>query len=100
MLCLRWYNFKLQSLSLSLVLYLFAQSQNTVLKLAKETGNVELFEVKEDLALDLQICDQLTYANAFVYFQPGDGKYKIKEPQEMVRGAMKKITEALELANE
>jgi hypothetical protein len=77
-----------------------AQSQNTVLKLAKETGNVELFEVKEDLALDLQICDQLTYANAFVYFQPGDGKFKIKEPQEMARAAMAKITQALDMANE
>jgi hypothetical protein len=68
--------------------------------LAKDTGNVELFEVKEDLAYDLQMCDQLTYDNAFVYFQPGDGKFKIKEPQELVRQAMAKIEEALEMANE
>jgi hypothetical protein len=72
-----------------------------VLKLAKETGNVELFEVKDDLAYDLQICDQLTYDNAFVYFQPGDGKFKIKEPIELARQAMAKIEEALEMvANE
>lgn len=44
------------------------------MKLAKETGNVELFEKKDDLALSLQMCDQLTYDNAFVYFQPGNGK--------------------------
>jgi hypothetical protein len=68
--------------------------------LAKETGNVELFEVHEDLAYDLQMCDQLTYDNAFVYFQPGNGKFKIKEPQELARQAMAKIEEALEMANQ
>jgi hypothetical protein len=46
------------------------------------------------------MCDQLTYANAFVYFQPGSGKFKIKEPQELARQAMAKIEEALEMANE
>jgi len=62
-----------------------------VLQLAKETGNVELFELKDDLALSLQMCDQYTYNNAFVYFQPGNGKYSIKEPQQLARTAVKQI---------
>jgi len=46
------------------------------------------------------MCDQLTYDNAFVYFQPGNGKYKIKEPQELARAAMSQIQQVIELANE
>lgn len=41
-------------------LWNLGNSQNTVLKLAKETGNVDLFELKDDLAYNLQMCDQLT----------------------------------------
>ena len=47
------------------------QSQNTLVQLAKETGDFELLELKDELAISLQMCDQLTYDNAFVYFQPG-----------------------------
>lgn len=75
------------------------QSQNIVLQLAKETGNIDLFELKEELAYNLQICDQLTYDNAFVYFQPGNGKFKIKEPQQLAAMAMKQIQEVIDLAN-
>lgn len=73
------------------------QSQNTVLVLAKETGNIDLFELKEDLAYNLQICDQLTYDNAFVYYQPGNGKFKIKEPQQLSVMAMKQIQQIIDL---
>jgi hypothetical protein len=76
------------------------QSQNIVLQLAKETGNVDLFEIKEDLAYNLQMCDQLTYNNAFVYYQPGNGKFKIKEPQQLATMAMQQIQHAIDLANE
>jgi hypothetical protein len=38
--------------------------------LAKETGNWELFEVKEDLALDLQICEQLPYITPLFISNP------------------------------
>lgn len=79
-------------------LWNLGDSQNTVLQLAKETGNVDLFEVKEDLAYNLQMCDQLTYDNAFVYFQPGNGKYKIKEPQELSRKAMAEIQQIMDMA--
>jgi hypothetical protein len=77
-------------------LWNLGDSQNIVLKLAKESGNVELFELKDDLALNLQTCDQLTYANAFVYTQPGNGKINIKEPQDIVKRAMKQIQQAIE----
>jgi hypothetical protein len=41
-------------------LWNLGDSQNTILKLAKETGDVDLFELKDDLAYNLQMCDQLT----------------------------------------
>mmetsp|Transcript_23566 Transcript_23566/g.55835 ORF Transcript_23566/g.55835 Transcript_23566/m.55835 type:complete len:221 (-) Transcript_23566:51-713(-) len=41
-------------------LWNLGDSQNTVLKLAKESGDVDLFELKDELALSLQMCDQLT----------------------------------------
>jgi hypothetical protein len=76
------------------------KSQNTVLVLAKESGNIDLFELKEELAYNLQICDQLTYDNAFVYYQPGNGKFKIKEPQQLAMIAIKQIQQVIDLASE
>ena len=55
---------------------------------------------KDDLAYDLQLCDQLTYDNSFVYFQPGAGKLNIKEPQELSKKAMKQIQQAIDLIKE
>ncbi|MGK3736486.1 MAG: hypothetical protein ACI90V_003328 [Bacillariaceae sp.] len=72
-------------------LWNLGESQNPVMKLAKETGNVELFEVKDELAYNLQMTDELTYNNVFVYFQPGNGKIKIKEPQDAVNMALKQL---------
>jgi hypothetical protein len=77
-------------------LWNLGDSQNTLLKLAKETDNVEFFELKEDLAYNLQMCDQLTYDNVFVYYQPGNGKVKVKEPQDTARKAMALIQQAIE----
>lgn len=37
------------------------QSQNILLQLARETDNIDLLELKDDLAYNLQLCDQLTY---------------------------------------
>jgi hypothetical protein len=68
------------------------------LRLAKETGNVDLFELKDDVAYGLQMCDQLSYDNAFVYFQPGSGKINIREPQQLARNAMHQIQQAIDLA--
>jgi hypothetical protein len=77
-------------------LWNLGDSQNTLLKLAKESDNVELFELKEDVAYNLQMCDQLTYDNVFVYFQPGNGKIKVKEPQDTARKAMALIQQAID----
>jgi hypothetical protein len=52
-------------------LWNLGDSKNTLNKLARETGEVELLELKDELSISLQMCDQLTYDNAFVYFQPG-----------------------------
>jgi len=67
--------------------------------LAKETGEFELLELKDELAISLQMCDQLTYDNAFVYFQPGNGKVKIKEPKDLANKAMSQIQSAIEMSN-
>jgi len=80
-------------------LWNLGDSQNTLLKLAKITGDFELIELKDELGISLQICDQLTYDNAFVYFQPGNGKVKIKEPTDLAIKAMAQIDQAIALAS-
>lgn len=79
-------------------LWNLGDSQNLVLALAKQTDNVELIEMKDELALNLQMCDQLTYDNAFVYFQPGNGKVKINEPKSLAKTAAKQIQEILDMS--
>jgi hypothetical protein len=76
-------------------LWNLGDSQNTVLQLAKETGNVEFFELKDEVAINLQTCDQLTYNNVFVYFQPGNGKISIKEPTDAANKALSLIKDIL-----
>lgn len=78
-------------------LWNLGESQNTLMKLAKETDEFELIELKDELAISLQMCDQYTYDNAFVYFQPGNGKVKLKEPTDMAIKAMKQIQEAIDI---
>lgn len=80
-------------------LWNLGESQNTLVKLAKETGEFDLLELKDELAISLQMCDQLTYDNAFVYFQPGNGKYKIKEPIDLAVKAMGQIQDAIDIAS-
>lgn len=77
-------------------LWNLGDSQNPVSKLAKETGNVEWFEIKDDLAYNLQMCDQLTYDNVFVYFQPGSGKLDLKGPNQAAEKAISQIQQILD----
>ena len=70
------------------------------MQLAKETGNFDLIEIKDDLAGSLQMCDQFTYDNVFIYFQPGNGKVKVKEPKDLAIRAMKQLDEAITMASE
>jgi len=78
-------------------LWNLGDSKNTLVRLAKETGDFELLEMKDELAISLQMCDQYAYDNVFVYFQPGDGKFKVKEPTEMAERAMKQLEEAIKV---
>mmetsp|Transcript_14355 Transcript_14355/g.21080 ORF Transcript_14355/g.21080 Transcript_14355/m.21080 type:complete len:183 (-) Transcript_14355:1103-1651(-) len=78
-------------------LWNLGESKNTLVRLAKETGDFEILELKDELAISLQMCDQLTYDNAFVYYQPGDGKVKIKEPVQLAEKAIAQIGEAISI---
>ena len=48
------------------------------------------------MASALQLADQYTYDNNFIYFQPGNGKVKIKEPKQQLAIAMQKIDSFLQ----
>lgn len=74
--------------------------KNTLVRLAQSTDNIELLELKDDLAISLQMCDQFTYDNVFVYFQPGNGKVKVKEPTDLANKAMRQIDEAIKMVRE
>lgn len=52
-------------------LWNLGDSQNILVRLAKETGEYELLEVKDEVSISLQMCDQYSYDNVFVYYQPG-----------------------------
>lgn len=76
-------------------LWNLGESQNTLVKLAKETGDFEIMEIKDELAISLQMTDQYSYDNVFIYYQPGNGKVKVKEPMEMANKAISQLKEAL-----
>eukprot|EP00587_Corethron_hystrix_P011635 CAMPEP_0113313162 /NCGR_PEP_ID=MMETSP0010_2-20120614/9695_1 /TAXON_ID=216773 ORGANISM="Corethron hystrix, Strain 308" /NCGR_SAMPLE_ID=MMETSP0010_2 /ASSEMBLY_ACC=CAM_ASM_000155 /LENGTH=120 /DNA_ID=CAMNT_0000169117 /DNA_START=333 /DNA_END=695 /DNA_ORIENTATION=+ /assembly_acc=CAM_ASM_000155 len=80
-------------------LWNLGESKNTLVKLAKQSGDFELLEMKDELAISLQMTDQYAYDNVFVYFQPGDGKMKTKEPLEMVNKAMVQLQDAIAIAD-
>lgn len=79
-------------------LWNLGESKNTLTKLAKETGDFDLMEMKDELAISLQMTDQYSYDNNFIYYQPGNGKIKTKEPMEMANKAIIQLKEALDVA--
>jgi len=81
-------------------LWNMGDSRNPVLALAKATETFELVELKDEIAISLQMCDQLAYDNVFLPFQPGNGKIKIKEPVDLAMKAMKQIDEAIQMAKD
>eukprot|EP01083_Nonionella_stella_P023702 65588_1 len=81
-------------------LWNLGDSKNTLVQIAKETGEFELLELKDELSISLQMCDQLTYDNAFVYFQPGNGKINIKEPIFLSKKAISQLENAIELSSQ
>lgn len=52
-------------------LWNLGDAKNPLQLIAKATDEFGWIEVKDELSLTLQMCDQLTYDNVFVYFQPG-----------------------------
>ena len=72
-------------------LWNLGEGVNPVMNVIKATGNVELVELKDELAYSLQMTDQFVYANNFIAFQPGNGKLKVKEPQEVITKAMSQL---------
>lgn len=77
-------------------LWNLGDSKNTLRKLADLRDDVELFELADDVAGALQLADQYTYDNNFIYYQPGNGKVKIKEPKQQVLLAGQKLGELLD----
>jgi len=76
-------------------LWNLGDSKNTIRKLADLRDDVELFEAADDVASALQLADQYTYDNNFIYYQPGNGKVKIKEPKQQVVLASKLIKDII-----
>ncbi|CAK0857208.1 unnamed protein product, partial [Prorocentrum cordatum] len=89
----------LKSLPVGL-LWNLGDKKNTVRILGLEAGDDELMELSEEISSSLQLADQFTYDNAFVKFQPGNGKVRLDEPIEMIETAMKKLDKAIKLTSE
>ena len=77
-------------------LWNLGESKNTLRKLAELREEFEIFELADDVAGALQLADQFTYDNTFIYTQPGNGKVKIKEPKQQVQLASQKLGEVLD----
>lgn len=78
------------------LLWNLGESKNTIRMLATLRDDVELFEAADEIAGALQLADQFTYDNNFIYYQPGNGKVKIKEPKQQVVLARSKIKSIVE----
>lgn len=57
-------------------------------------------EIKNELAVSLQMTDQYSYDNVFIYYQPGNGKVKTKEPLQMANQAIGQLKEALSVVEQ
>lgn len=57
-------------------------------------------EIKDELAVSLQMTDQYSYDNVFIYYQPGNGKVKTKEPLQMANQAIGQLKEALSVVEQ
>ena len=66
-------------------------SKNWIRAAALSAGDPELIELSEDLSSALQLTDQYVYDNNFIYFQPGNGKVKTKEPKDQIAVAKNKL---------
>ena len=76
-------------------LWNMGDSKNPIQLLALELDELDLIEAKDEIAISLQMCDQLVYDNVFLPFQPGNGKINIKEPSDLAQQAMKQMDDAI-----
>ncbi len=80
-------------------LWNLGDQKNPIVQFAKAEGELELLELSEELSSALQLADQFTYDNVFIYFQPGAGKIDIKNPTNQLKVAQAKINEILDIIN-
>eukprot|EP00439_Symbiodinium_sp_Y106_P080458 s660_g19.t1 len=71
--------------------------KNTLKKLGDSLGEIQVLELMDEIASDLQVADEISYSNNYVYGQPGEGKVKIQEPIEYMKMAMSKLDEVLKI---
>mmetsp|Transcript_18013 Transcript_18013/g.52205 ORF Transcript_18013/g.52205 Transcript_18013/m.52205 type:complete len:203 (-) Transcript_18013:420-1028(-) len=93
-------------------------SGNTLRRLARSLGDPEIIEASEDVAQNLRDVDQIVYSNVFSMegkmagaglrtdggavgrAGEGGGKYRVEEPQELLRAALRSIDGVLSAAAE
>ena len=73
--------------------------RNTLARIALATGDMEVMEYKDELSISLQMTDQYSYDNNFIYYQPGNGKVKVREPMDTANRAIVQLGEAIDLVN-
>ncbi|CAE7785298.1 Ift52 [Symbiodinium sp. CCMP2456] len=71
--------------------------KNTLKKLGDNLGEIQVLELMDEIASDLQVTDEISYSNNYVYGQPGEGKVKVQEPIEYIKMAMSKLDEVLKI---
>ena len=94
-------------------------SGNTLRKLAKARGDGDIIEAAEDVARNLRDVDQMVYGNAFSMEGKmagaglrgdgsgvggksqgeGGGKYRIKEPQELLKASVRSLDDVIAAAS-
>lgn len=79
------------------LLWNLGDSKNMLKRIAIDRGDPDLVELVDEVSSSLQLTDQMTYDNNFIYFQPGNGKVKIKEPKQSLATAARKLSEAIAL---
>lgn len=76
-------------------LWNLGETKNPMRKFADLRDDVELFELADEISGALQLADQYSYSNTFIYTQPGNGKVKIKEPKQQIKIASDKLGELI-----
>mmetsp|Transcript_42037 Transcript_42037/g.76315 ORF Transcript_42037/g.76315 Transcript_42037/m.76315 type:complete len:203 (+) Transcript_42037:41-649(+) len=76
-----------------------AMAKNTVRKLGEVLADEEILAAFEEITSGMQSVDEYMYTNAFVYTQPGSGKFKIDEPKSELRKVMQSLDRVIQLAS-